>query len=430
MERMQKSFSEFAIPQEEEIEYRVLAELVADDHLFANANGVLTRDCFYQEDCQKAYDILKGMSDARERVDLITASKRLDKKFFLDHIASKCDYASEASFMSHCAILNSVSQRRRLYFACVKGIQMSCSNMVSDDEILNLPSKLSEEMTRGAYRNSTQRLSDVINEVREALESGVSKRVPTGFPSLDRLCYGGFNEGNLVVLAARPSVGKTAFMLQMARESSGRGIPSLALSLEMTNNELAQRLLFSTHYINALDVASGRMNWSQFELAAGKFENHALYMDETPQTLEEVCATITIAHQRGQCEIAFVDYLQLMASPESRNSLYQQVTETTKRMKKLAKNLKIPIVLLCQLNRNSVAENRPPQMHDLRDSGSIEQDADIVLMLERLKDSEGVNTNRVNMYVRKNRGGLAGDITIEVESDNTYTNFKELTNYD
>ena len=430
MERMQKSFDEFTIPQSIDTEYSVLAELISDESLFSVGAGALNRDCFFDPECQRSYDILKKMSDDREKIDLVTAMQKLDKKFLTSHIIDKADFVSEMSFLSHCSVLRNLSQRRKLYFACVKGIQMSCSNAVGDDEILALPTKLAEEMTKGAFKNTTQNIVSVINDLGESIGKGENRRIPTGFPSLDRLVYGGFNAGNLVVLAARPSVGKTAFMLQMAREASGRGIPALALSLEMTNTELAQRLLFSTHYVNALEVANGRVNWHNFEMAAGQFSNHKLYLDETPQTLDEVCATITIAHQRGQCDIAYVDYLQLMAAPESRNSLYQQVTETTKRMKKLAKNLKIPIVLLCQLNRNSVAENRAPQMHDLRDSGSIEQDADIVLMLERLKNADGENINRVNMYVRKNRGGLAGDITIEVESDSTYTNFIEVANYD
>lgn len=423
------SFSEFAIPQAVDIEYDVLAELISDESFYPIASATLNRDCFYDKDAQKAYATLVSMFENHESVDMASVSQRVEKEVLMKLI-SRTAYATSSSFQSHCSILAGLNQRRKMYFACVKGIQMSCSNDVNNDALIELPTQLAEEMLKGAPKNSTQNVSDVINELSDSLQEGAKRRVPTGFDALDRLVYGGYGEGNLVVLAARPSVGKTSFALQMAREASGKDFSALVLSLEMTNKEVAQRLLFSTHEVGAWEMANGNMNWQNFERAAAKFSGRKLYLDETPQTIDEVCSTITIAHQQGKCDIAYVDYLQLMASPESRATLYQQVTDTTKRMKKLAKNLKIPIVLLCQLNRNSVSENRQPQLHDLRDSGSIEQDADIVLMLERLKNSEGAFTPRVNMYVRKNRGGLAGDVTIELESDNTYTNFVEITKYD
>lgn len=424
------TFSEFPIPQSFDAECGVLAELIGNEQYFTLSAGVLNEDCFYAPEAKEAYKALCVMVEAGEHIDLMTASQRINKAFYMANIITKESYASEATFLSHCEVLSTLNQKRKLYFACCRGIQMSNSMGATKEEMMQFPTALANEITDGVYVNSTKQIGTIINELGEAIEKDDTKRVPTGFPSLDRMVYGGFSAGNLVVLAARPSVGKTSIMLQMAREAAGKGIPSLVLSLEMTNNELAQRLLFSTHLINAYEVANKKVDWANFEKAGAVFSGSKLYMDETPQTLDEVCSVITIAHQRGQCEIAYIDYLQLMSTPESRNSLYQQVTETTKKIKKLAKKLNIPIVLLCQLNRNSVSEHRQPQLHDLRDSGSIEQDADIVLMLERLKDTEGALTNRVNMYVRKNRGGLAGDITIELESDNNYTTFVEVTNYD
>lgn len=424
------TINEFQIPQSFDIECEVLAELIANEEFFSVASGVLNEECFYTQETKDAYIILKAMVDAREHIDLSIAAQRLNREFVIRNLISRNTYATESMFLGHCAVLSALNQKRKLYFACTKGLQMSCSPAVQSEAIMQFPTQLAEEITKGVYKDTTKRVDEVITELGEAIENDNTKRVMTGFAALDRLVYGGFGAGNLVVLAARPSVGKTSFMLQMAREAAAHGIASLVLSLEMTNNELAQRLLFSTEQVNAYEIASKRVDWDKFNRAGAAFSGSKLYMDETPQTLDEVCATITIAHQRGQCDIAYIDYLQLMSTPENKASLYQQVTDTTKRIKKLAKKLNIPIVLLCQLNRQSVAEKRQPQLHDLRDSGSIEQDADIVLMLERLKNTEGELTNRVNMYVRKNRGGLAGDITIELESNSTYTTFVEVTNYD
>jgi replicative DNA helicase len=215
-------------------------------------------------------------------------------------------------------------------------------------------------------------------------------------------------------------------MLQMARASARTGVPSLALSLEMTNSELSERMLFSTERVSSSDITAERVDWQRFEQAAHDFEGCPIYLDESPQTLDEVCSSIMLNHRRGQCDVAFIDYLQLMSSSDSSDSLYRQVTDMTKRLKKLAKKLKIPIILLAQLNRNSVSEKRPPMLHDLRDSGSIEQDADIVLMLEKVLEESNIFSSRVNMYVRKNRGGLGGDICIRLRSNQNYTNFYEI----
>lgn len=417
--------NEYNIPQDPTIECKVLAELVGNPELIPVAIGGLSDECFTIRECKDIFATIVQMYEAHETIDFITLSQRVDRKFLYSKIIATDSYATDMSVIAHCEALRSLSRRRRMFFACLEGMKISTSPIVNEDEILAFPSKLAGEMEKDADVSSTQSINEAINNLGATLQSGVAKRCPIGFPSLERLTYGGFAPGNLIVLAARPSVGKTAVMLQMAKVASSQGFPTLALSLEMTNEELAQRMILSTGRVNAQDFVWGHINWEDFDKAAACFNESKLYLDDTPQTLDEVCSRITLATLNGQCKIAFIDYLQLMSSSERNDSLYRQVTEMTKRLKKLAKRLKIPVVLLCQLNRNNVSENRPPQMHDLRDSGSIEQDADIVLMLERLKDEQDQYTSRVNMYVRKNRGGLAGNITIELESDSTYTNFIE-----
>ena len=426
MDKYQKSIDDFPIPEDFSAECTVLNELVNDESFLSMSVGVLQGEYFYRPECRKIYDTIRQMSDNGEKVDIVTITPRVERDFFIKHIMGREATINPEAFLQHCYALKAVAQRRRLYFACVKGIQMSERPDVSEGELLEMPSKLAEEMLKGASKESTQSIEEVIIEIGDTIGKEAETRVPTSFHGLDRLLYGGFGRGNLIVLAARPSVGKTSFMLQMARCAASRGIPTLALSLEMTNEELGQRLLFGTQYVNAGEFMRGDVNMDGFEKAAYEYHGKPLYLDESPQTLDEVCSTIRVNVQRGKCKIAFIDYLQLMSSSDRMDSLYRQVTEMTKRLKKLAKNLKIPIVVLCQLNRNSVAENRSPQLHDLRDSGSIEQDADVVLMLERPKGEDGQLGNIVKMYVRKNRGGLAGDIVLTLESDKSYTNFTEI----
>lgn len=419
--------NDFTIPRDFATECKVVAELVANPDFIPVAMSVINAETFYDEKCKDAYSVLVKMFEAREPIDLTTVSRRVDHEFFFSKIVPLDSYALEPSVRAHCEVLRSVSRKRRLFFSCMKGLQLSESAANNDDEILAFASRISDEMEKDPTSDTTQSIGQAINELGETLASGVTKRVPTGFPSLDRLTYGGWAEGDLIVLAARPSVGKTAVMLQMTRAAARSGVPVLALSLEMTNAQLAKRMMFSTGEVNPADIAYNRIDWDRFEHAAKEFDSMPIYLDESPQTLDEVCSIITRNVYAGKCKAAYIDYLQLMSSSDNSDSLYRQVTEMTKRLKKLAKKLKIPVILLAQLNRNSVSEKRAPQLHDLRDSGSIEQDADGVLMLERLVDENQQLTDKVNMYVRKYREGLAGDIVIKLQSSKSYTTFYEIT---
>jgi replicative DNA helicase len=283
---------------------------------------------------------------------------------------------------------------------------------------------LREEMDT---EKDTQHISEVLNELGAEVEErqrlkaeGKALRVPTGIYSLDYLTYGGFNAGNLIILAARPSVGKTAVMLQMAMAAAKAGKSVNLYNLEMTNTELAQRMLFATGRLTPLQMARGEVEWKEFELASGEYASRPLYLNDSVSTAEEIISRISLNAQRGKCDIAFIDYLGLIQM-SSRLQLKEAIAEVTKRLKNVAKEYRIPIVLLCQLNRASASENRPPMMHDLRDSGAIEQDADIILMLERSAENEG----EINMWVRKNRQGKAGDVKVELKANETFTAFAD-----
>jgi len=269
-------------------------------------------------------------------------------------------------------------------------------------------------------------LGEVLQKRANDIAEGKPLRVPTGFTNVDWLTYGGFAKGNLVILAARPSVGKTAVMLQSARAAASLGIPVTVYSLEMTNLELAQRMACALAPIRQADIAQGSVDWSDFETASGKVAGLPMWLNDKAHTLDEIVAKITTAHRRGQCDAAYIDYLGLISFRNDQRSLYQQVSEATRRLKILAKECEIPVVLLCQLNRDMSRQGRAPQLHDLRDSGSIEQDADIVLMLERsLGDEPDQGPSRtVNMYVRKNRQGRVGDC-LTLEANESFTNFTE-----
>lgn len=414
-------------PQDFNAECTVLKELILYPQNLVVPMNSLTEEAFFNEKNRNIFRTIKTMYDNHEVADLVTMYDKVDVEHFNKYIMPKDVTYTPELVDSHCAQLRSVLLRRKAFFAAMKMLQKSNDAFATEDEILNLPNVLSDEFSKSLSKNNTQSIQEAFAEIDKDMHSGAQKRVSTSFPRLDKLTYGGFSEGQLIVLAARPSVGKTAVMLQMARCAAGNKIPTLALSLEMTNKELAQRIIFSTGFVNAIEMAKGNYDWPKFDLAYSKHSHDTLYLDDTVHSIDDVCSSITLNHIQGKCDIVFIDYLQLMSDTSASSSLYQQVSGITKRLKQLAKTLRIPVVLLAQLNRNSVSQGRSPQLHDLRDSGSIEQDADIVLMLERASE-EGMlpTTNQVTMWVRKNRGGEGSDIQIKLEATNGYTIFNEI----
>jgi replicative DNA helicase len=306
----------------------------------------------------------------------------------------------------------------------------SGTNSTAQD-LIGWASNFADNLRKNAEPNGgRQHISSVLNDLGTQVEEKMKEkaegkvlRTPTGFYTLDRMTYGGFNAGNLVILAARPSVGKTAVMLQMARTAAIVGKTVNIYSLEMTNTELAQRFLYATEHITPGQMASADVDWQSFEVASAQYASKPIYLSDSLFAEDEIIANITLNNQSGKCDIVFIDYLGLVMYANSKELLSNQIASFTKRLKKVAKACKIPIVLLCQLNRSSASEKRPPQLYDLRDSGSIEQDADIVLMLERA--TENLDGRDVNMWVRKNRQGIAGDIKVEIEGNDTFTAFKD-----
>jgi replicative DNA helicase len=306
----------------------------------------------------------------------------------------------------------------------------SVNSNISAEDLIGQAGQFADNLRKEIDADKgTQHISAVLNELGEQVEEvmknraeGKVLRIPTGFYSLDYATYGGFNAGNLVILAARPSVGKTAIMLQMAKTAALHGKAVNLFNLEMTNTELAQRFLFSTEMITPVQMAKGEIEWHAFESASAQFTSKPIYLNDSASTADEIIARITLNAQAGKCDIAFIDYLGLIGMG-TKMPLYQAIAETTKRLKQTAKACKIPIVLLCQLNRASASENRSPMLYDLRDSGSIEQDADIVLMLERASTSE--DGRDVSMWIRKNRQGKAGDYKVDIEGNDTFTAFKD-----
>lgn len=421
------------LPESADMETQVLADIIGSPECIPTARGLVNESMFTTDETRHVWRTVNEMFSRGDNVDLMTVATKIDRETRDRLISNQFNMgiATEFSVTGHCYALRTLATRRTVFAKAWELLAHASDNTADYNELITLPGKLADEITQGATTTAkTQGIVSVLNDLADTLQdnqarqqSGKRTRVPTGFEFLDKLTYSGFNAGNLVILSARPSVGKTAVMLKMATTSAKAGFSACIYSLEMTNQELGQRLLFSTGKVTPKQLSSGEFDWNDVESANAQFDTLPLYLNDTARTLEDITADIILNHERGRADIAFIDYLGLIQSTNPRQSLYQAISERTARLKQVAKECGIPIVLLAQLNRNTESDNRSPELYDLRDSGSIEQDSDIVLMLER--ESHDLNDHNVNMWVRKNRQGRAGNVCVQLRANDSFTDFEQ-----
>lgn len=431
MKTNQISIREYALQDSLSMEIQAIADIISMPETLIDAERIISEDMFEDEKCRNAYNALRKMAKEGQRIDLPSANAKISKELMVGIVQYMQNSGSDVTANQHYAQLKEQFIKRICYYKGVEMLIQSSNIETTAIELIEKAGNFAEELRKQIdAEKGTQHISEVINELGQQIEEamkdksqGKTLRVPTGFYTLDYLTFGGFNRGNLVILAARPSVGKTAIMLHMAKAAASAGKTVNLFNLEMTNTELAQRMLFSTGRVTPLQMARGEVEWSDFEVAAGQYASKPMFLNDSARSIEEIRSRIVMNSQAGKCDIAFIDYLGLIKLSSGKANLSQAIADCTKELKHLAKACRIPIVLLCQLNRASASEKRAPEMYDLRDSGGIEQDADIILMLER--DVEDVEEKSVNMWVRKNRQGKAGNIKVELEGNDTFTEFRD-----
>ena len=432
MKRVETSISEYPMPDSLSTEIQIIADIISLPETLMEAERIMTPEMFTDDKCRDAYNALRAMVKEGMVIDLPSAYGRIDRELMQKGvIPMMTNVGSSVTASQHFASLRDFDIKRKCYYKAVELLMNASGTNSTAQDLIGWASNFADNLRKNAEPSGgIQHISSVLNDLGTQVEEKMKEkaegkvlRTPTGFYTLDRMTYGGYNAGNLVILAARPSVGKTAVMLQMARAAAVVGKTVNIYSLEMTNTELAQRFLYATEHITPSQMASADVDWQSFEVASAQYASKPIYLSDSLFAEDEIIANITLNNQSGKCDIVFIDYLGLVMYANSKELLSNKIASFTKRLKKVAKACKIPIVLLCQLNRSSASEKRPPQLYDLRDSGSIEQDADIVLMLERA--TENLDGRDVNMWVRKNRQGIAGDIKVEIEGNDTFTAFKD-----
>ena len=434
MKKQELSLAELPFPDTKTIERQFLSDCVGNPESLPELTSIVDESMFTDETRVYIWKTILWMFNTGQLIDLATITTRAGKYFLDEIVKNGFDPSTPYTAVQHAVQLRSSAVRRRAYYSAVNLIQSVTRPDAGELDVMESAQKLTMEIqgerpiVAEADMNSVLSAIDAeIKENKQNTDSGKKTRIPTGFSKLNFLTYGGWGPGQLIILAARPSVGKTAIMLQMAKSAAKAGFPATIFSLEMTKEELGKRLLFSTGRVKPKEVATGYINNDGYAPAVEELRELPIHINDESRTLAGILSRTIVSVMQGRCKIAFIDYLGLLTIDETnRMPIRDQLARATRELKNLAKRQKIPVILLCQLNRESSKEGRPPELYDLKDSGAIEQDADIVMMLDQEKRTEDAGNPNINIWIRKNRQ-FKRDVKITVSPNESYSAFNEVS---
>ncbi len=407
-------------PFDEQVEQALLGAMILSTDAIGAALDAVARDDFYLDMHRKTYEVIIDQFTAGGTVDPLLVGKSLPDPMFVHRCMDRCTAVAAAP--EYAAVVADLATRRRLIEAAHEIITRS-----RDADIVEAAQSLVYSAVRERRDSSVQTIGDITSEVLVNLEDatrGVTPNaVPTGFEELDRI-LGGMLPGQFIIVAARPGVGKSALSAQLARNVAFSGKSVGFFSLEMTGVEIGQRLISAEASVPSELMRDGRMDGEQW----GAVTRAAEVINALPLTVDSTGA-MTPADIRARCRrfdgnlgLVVVDYLQLMTHHEKTNTRNDELSGITRSLKLLAKELRVPIIACSQLNRDPARQKREPQLSDLRDSGAIEQDADIVLMLDRDLDDDSPTAD---LFIRKHRNGRTGKFQLDYEAE--YTRFAKFT---
>ena len=428
-------------PQALEVEEAVLGAMLIEPSSVDMALEELSSSCFYDPRHRMIYEAMSELVNGHTPVDIVTVSSKLREKGNLEAVggpvalAGMSDKVGAAAHIEYYVkILKQKSIQRDLITASYEILKDSYDDSVTVDQLIDDAQTKVYNAIQNNLRKDVQEVGSIINDALKEVEknqntTGMSG-VPSGFPSLDRITMG-WQASDLIILAARPSVGKTAFALNLARNAAvDHNMPVAVFSLEMSALQLVMRLMTTESGLPAEKLKGGSKldpwDWQQLETRLASLSKAPLYIDDTPSIpLMEFRTKVKRLVKSKGVRLVIVDYLQLMQGPvELRGLREQEVAAISRTLKATAKELNIPIIALSQLSRNAVQRtggSGKPQLSDLRESGSIEQDADMVIFIHRpdyvgLGESpEGKEATQI--IIAKHRNGEVCDIDMLFKSE-------------
>ena len=435
-------------PQSIEAEMSILGGILVDNEAINRVLEVLTPEELYRESHRK---IMRAMIDLNERgepCDLITLTTILRKKGELDevgggaYLATLVDFVPMAANISYyCKIVKEKFITRKLISAATDIVSQGFEDKVEVESLLDTAQKVIFEIGENKLKPSYYKVSDILKDTIKNIELLYEKKelvtgVPTGYTDLDKLTAG-FHAGDLVIIAGRPAMGKTTFALNVAQYASvdaDKKYPAAIFSLEMPKEQLVERLLCSAARVDLTRLRSGHLqenDWPKLIKGAGLLHNSKIFIDDTPSIsvmeLRSKSRRLKAEHDIG---IIVIDYLQLMRGGANSESRQQEISEISRSLKALAKELSIPVIALSQLNRGlEQRTDKRPMMSDLRESGAIEQDADIIMFVYRgeVYDKENEDLKgKAEIIIGKHRSGPIG--TVDLAFRGEFTRFDNLSN--
>jgi replicative DNA helicase len=433
-------------PKNLEAEQSILGGILLENSSINGALEILSKGDFYNEAHRKIFSTIIELSEKNEPVDLITLSNALKDKSMLDsvggtsYLASLVDNVPSAANVANYAKIVKEKAILRGLIGSATDIINSCYATGSDvDEVLDKAEHSIFEISENKVRPSFYPIRDIVKDSFRAIEDLYTRKelitgVPTGFEKIDDLTSG-LQKSDLIIIAGRPSMGKTSLALNIAQFASMENkIPVAIFSLEMSKEQLAFRLLASEAKVDSQRLRKGFLgetDWPKLTTAAGRLSEAPLYIDDTPAiTVLEMKAKSRRLKADTELGLIVVDYIQLMRASGYRDNREQEISEISRSLKALAKELKVPVIALSQLNRK--AEDRPnrrPQMADLRESGAIEQDADVIAFIYRdevyNKSDDNPEKGLAEIIIGKQRNGPTG--TVKLAFLEKFTSFENLT---
>lgn len=436
-------------PYNIEAEQFVIGSMIVDKNAITVATEILKGDEFYKEQHEILYSAIVSLYDNDTPVDVVTIPEQLkimEKTVedvgglsYIAELISGVETTAEERIRAHAKIVEEKYTLRRLIKSSSSIIEKCYDQNLEVDNIVSEAEKGIFEISQKQKSSDFEHLSGIIERSFDDFEKLYNSKsdvtgVPTGFKDLDSRTSG-FQKGDFVLIAARPSMGKTAFVLNLALNSGLRADKSVAIfSLEMSKEQLVYRMLCAEANIDMQKLRVGDLDdesWIRLGRASSPMSSSKIFIDDTPG--------ITISELRSKCrrlkierglDIIVIDYLQLMSGNRNIESRQQEVSEISRSLKALAKEMEAPVVALSQLSRApEMRADHRPILSDLRESGSIEQDADIVMFLYRDEyyDKETEKKGIAEVIIAKQRNGPTG--TVELAWIGQYTRFRDLDKY-
>lgn len=428
-------------PHNLEAEQAIIGSVMVKPDAINEVMDIVSADSFYSDKHKRIWESILELHQRGEPLDVLSLSNRLKEKSILDqlggttYLGELLDRVPSASnIKNYCEIVQKKYMMRRLIETSdfISGLGYDESGEL--EEILDEAEKKLFSVTNYSGTSKFVALKDTLNEAWERLERLHNSKdelrgVPSGFKDLDNK-LSGFQKSDLIILAARPSMGKTAFALDIARQAAVvHNIPVGIFSLEMSSQQLVDRMLSAESRVDAWKLRTGRNlhiehDFRNLREGMDKLARAPIYIDDQPgnNIIKMRSVARRLKSEKG-LGLIIVDYLQLMVPTQSKNNdnVVQQVTEISRSLKNLARELEVPVIALSQLSRAVESRGGKPRLSDLRDSGSIEQDADVVMFIHREKDESGeqAKSRDTEILIEKHRNGATGSIKLIFDADKT-----------